>query len=162
MHKVFRQSNNDNYVRFLFQTSATKIEKAISYDGHKRSILSASCESGSALKLRNLTIKDFPSNSALCNIVVIERSIILSPEKAEVDFERLKPGDVELLPIASVAEQDSDQYHTIEGYLQLSQREPQEQAIHDGILKVVLTENRLCDMEGIGPTLLSGRITLMQ
>ena len=147
MHKGFRQSNNDNYVRFLFQTSATKIEKAISYDGRKRSILSASCESGSALKLRNITIKDFPSTSALCNIVLNERSIILSPEKAEVDFERLKPEDVELLPIASVAEQDSDQYHIIEGYLQLSQREPQEQAIRDGILKVMLTENRLCDME---------------
>ena len=62
VHKVFRQATII-IVRFLFQTSATKIEKAISYDGRRRSILSASCESGSALKLRNITIKDFPSNN---------------------------------------------------------------------------------------------------
>ena len=104
--------------------------------------------SGSPLKIQNLTVNDLPADSPLASVIVNERLILSTAEKSEVSFERSEVNEVlKLTPIDKITFTGAGEYLSVEEFLQLSENEVEEQIVY-GEMKRMLSGNLIYDEFG--------------
>ena len=134
--------------RFLIQTGEKEVKKAICYDMSKKPKVCESVNKGSPVKIQNLTVNDLPADSPLVSVILNERSILSTAEKSEVSVERSEVNEVlRLTPTGKITFTGAGEYLSVEGFLQLSENEVEEQMVY-GEIKQMLSGNLIYDEFG--------------
>ena len=95
-----------------------------------------------------MTVNDLPADSPLASVIVNERSILFTAGKPDVSFERSEINEVlKLTPIDKITFTGAGDYLSVEGFLQLSENEVEEQMVY-GEIKRMLSGNLIYDELG--------------
>ena len=96
---------NNNYFYFDLQTSPTKSIKSICFDNSKSIKIKQFCNSGSSVKIKNITFQDDDSQHYLAQLKVNARSVITMADNSEVNFERIQTiSTTNKVPITKISE----------------------------------------------------------
>ena len=131
---------NNNYFYFDLQTSPTKSIKSICFDNSKSPKIKQVYDSGSPVKIRNITFQDDDSQHYLAQLKVNTCSVITMADNSEVNFERIHtPSTTNKVPITKSSELQAlkdDEIVTVQGLLTLSSHHPQRSKVQKWPCKV--------------------------
>ena len=132
---------NNNYFYFDLQTSPTKSIKSICFDNSRSPKIKQFCDSGSPVKIRNITFQDDDdSQHYLAQLKVKTHSVITMADNSEVDFERIHtPSTTNKVPITKISELQAlkdDETVTVRGPPYLEQPSPQRSKVQKWPCKV--------------------------
>ena len=143
---------NNNYFYFDLQTSPTKSIKSICFDNSKSPKIKQFYDSGSPVKIRNITFQDNDSQHYLAQLKVNTRSVITMADNSEVNFERIHtPSTTNKVPITKMSELQAlkdDEIVTVQGLLTLSNHHPKDQKCKSGHVRLMLDNSVLTDETG--------------
>lgn len=158
---------NGKHFYFDLQTDALTCVKSICFDNTKSPKIKQFLESGSPVKIKNITYQD-DNSQYLAQLKVNTRSMITMADNSEVNFERIsKPASSStnkdaVTKIIDVQELKDDSVVTVQGLMTLTPHPPKEQKCRNGSIKLMLENNVLTDDTGsIKVTLWASNIKLV-
>ena len=124
---------NNNYFYFDLQTSPTKSIKSICFDNSKSPKIKQFYDSGSPVKIRNITFQDDDSQHYLAQLKLNT------------------PSTTNKVPITKISELQAlkdDEIVTVQGLLTLSNHHPKDQKCKSGHVRLMLDNSVLTDETG--------------
>ena len=119
---------NNNYFYFDLQTSPTKSIKSICFENSKSPKIKQFYDSGSPVKIRNITFQDDDSQNYPAQLKVNTRSVITMADNSEVNFNCIHtPSTTNKVPITKISELQAlkdGEIVTVQGLLALSNHHP--------------------------------------
>ena len=157
---------NNNYFYFDLQTSPTKFIKSICFDNSKSPKIKQFYDSGSPVKVRNITFQDDDSQHYLAQLKVNTCSVITMADNSEVNFERIHtPSTTNKVPITKISELQAlkdDEIVTVQELLTMSNHHPKDQKCKSGHVRLMLDNSVLTDETGsVKVTLWASNIKLV-
>ena len=141
---------NSNYFYFDLQTSPTKSITSICFD--KSPKIKQFYDSGSPVKIRNITFQDNDSQHYLAQLKVNTCSVITMADDSKVNFERIHTlSTTNKVPITKISELQAlkdDEIVTAQGLLILSNHHPKDQKCKSGHVRLMLDNSVLTDETG--------------
>ena len=158
--------SNNYYFYFDLQTSPTKSIKSICFDNSKSPKIRQFYDSGSPVKIRNITFQDHDSQHYLAQLNVNTHSVITMADNSEVNFERIHtPSTTNKVSITKISELQTlkdDEIVTAQGLLILSNHHPKDQKCKSGHVRLMLDNSVLTDETGsVKVTLWASNIKLV-